>query len=235
MPYYTNTSKVYSINNIILHCVKTSILSVFPARLFAHVTGISYLCVSEGNPWPTTGKPRRRRLLPKRNSKLYFLPAKPKKVTLPASAKLGAITSQLGNLIKGIMRKELNAKYKYKRLELYLKPEEETLFRRKAARYKTISAMIRDAVKQFDDTATRGKIDAINRMTDLYLKHQQELSWLGGNFNQTVKRANELAIGQQLTPQFFEQVLYPQVEQIQALLHDIKREQHQIAKQLTHF
>jgi hypothetical protein len=124
---------------------------------------------------------------------------------------------------------------KTKRLWIRLSPDEETLFRRKAARYKTVSAMVRDAVRQFDDTATRGKIDAINRMTDLYLKHQQELSWLGGNFNQTVKRANELAIGQQLTPQFFEQVLYPQVEQIQSLLHDIKREQHQIAKQLTHF
>ena len=115
---------------------------------------------------------------------------------------------------------------KTKRLWIRLSPDEEALFRRKAARYKTVSAMVRDAVRQFDDTATRGKIDAINRMTDLYLKHQQELSWLGGNFNQTVKRANELAIGQQLTPQF---------EQIQALLHDIKREQHQIAKQLTHF
>ena len=124
---------------------------------------------------------------------------------------------------------------KTKRLWIRLSPDGETLFRRKAARYKTISAMVRDAVRQFDDTATRGKIDAINRMTDLYLKHQQELSWLGGNFNQTVKRANELAIGQQLTPQFIEQVLYPQVEQIQSLLHDIKREQHQIAKQLTHF
>ncbi len=124
---------------------------------------------------------------------------------------------------------------KTKRLWIRLSPDEESLFRRKAARYKTVSAMVRDAVRQFDDTATRGKIDAINRMTDLYLKHQQELSWLGGNFNQTVKRANELAISQQLTPQFFEQVLYPQVEQIQTLLHDIKREQHQIAKQLTHF
>ena len=124
---------------------------------------------------------------------------------------------------------------KTKRLWIRLSPDEESLFRRKAARYKTVSAMVRDAVRQFDDTATRGKIDAINRMTDLYLKHQQELSWLGGNFNQTVKRANELAISQQLTPQFFEQVLYPQVEQIQTLLHDIKREQHQIATQLTHF
>ena len=132
------------------------------------------------------------------------------------------------------MRKELNEKYKYKRLELYLKPDEEALFRRKAARYKTISAMVRDAVRQFDDTATRGKIDAINRMTDLYVKYQQDLSWLGGNFNQTMKRANELAISQELTPQFFEQVLYPQVTQLQQLITDIKREKHQIAKQLTH-
>ena len=122
-----------------------------------------------------------------------------------------------------------------KRLWIRLSPEEEALFRRKAARYKTVSAMVRDAVRQFDDTATRGKIDAINRMTDLYVKYQQDLSWLGGNFNQTVKRANELAIGQELTPQFFEQVLYPQVTQLQQLISDIKREQHQIAKQLTHF
>ena len=106
---------------------------------------------------------------------------------------------------------------------------------RKAARYKAVSAMIRDAVRQFDDTATHGKVKALKEMTALYRQYQQELSWLGGNFNQTVKRANELAISQQLTPQFFEQVLYPQVEQIQTLLHDIKREQHQIAKQLTHF
>ena len=124
---------------------------------------------------------------------------------------------------------------KTKRLWIRLSPEEEALFRRKAARYKTISQMVRDAVSQFDDTATHGKLDALRQMTALYRKYQQDLSWLGGNFNQTMKRANELAIGQELTPQFFEQVLYPQVEQIQALLHDIKREQHQIAKQLTHF
>ena len=70
-------------------------------------------------------------------------------------------------------------------------------------------------------------------MTDLYLKFQQDLSWLGGNFNQTMKRANELAIAQELTPQFFEQVLYPQVTEIQKLINSVKREQHDIAKRLT--
>lgn len=122
---------------------------------------------------------------------------------------------------------------KTKRLWIRLSPEEETLFKRKAARYTTISAMVRDAVKQFDDTATHGKLDALRQMTALYHKYQQDLSWLGGNFNQTMKRANELAIGQELTPQFFEQVLYPQITEIQKLINSIKREQHDIAKRLT--
>ena len=120
-----------------------------------------------------------------------------------------------------------------KRLWIRLSPEEETLFRHKATRYKTVSQMVRDAVSQFDDTATHGKLDALRQMTALYRKYQQDLSWLGGNFNQTMKRANELAIGQELTPQFFEQVLYPQVTEILKLLNSIKREQHDIAKQLT--
>ena len=122
---------------------------------------------------------------------------------------------------------------KTKRIWIRLSPEEDALFKRKAVRYTTISAMIRDAVKQFDDTATVGQIDALNKMTALYVKFQQDLSWLGGNFNQTMKRANELAIGQELTPQFFEQVLYPQVTEIQKLINSIKREQHDIAKRLT--
>ena len=122
---------------------------------------------------------------------------------------------------------------KTKRLWIRLSPEEEALFKRKAAHYSTVSAMVRDAVKQFDDTATVGQIDALNKMTDLYLKFQQDLSWLGGNFNQTMKRANELAIAQELTPQCFEQVLYPQVTEIQKLINSVKREQHDIAKRLT--
>ena len=75
-----------------------------------------------------------------------------------------------------------------------LTPEEDALFMRKAARYKAVSAMIRDAVRQFDDTATHGKVKALKEMTALYRQYQQELSWLGGNFNQTVKRANEPAV-----------------------------------------
>jgi len=37
---------------------------------------------------------------------------------------------------------------------------------------------IRDAVKQFNDIGTLRRIDALNEMTALYKKYQQELSWL---------------------------------------------------------
>lgn len=70
-------------------------------------------------------------------------------------------------------------------------------------------------------------------MTVLYKKYQQDLSWMGGNFNQVVNRANELAIANELTVSFFENVLFPQIMELQKLLTAIKQEQHQIAKRLT--
>lgn len=122
---------------------------------------------------------------------------------------------------------------KTKRIYIRLTPDDEALFRRKAARYQTVSAMVRDAVKQFDDTATLGKIDALHTMMEYYKRYEQQLSWLGSNFNQSVHRANELAISEELTPQFFEQVLYPQTKEIIRLIQEIKRQLSQVAIQLT--
>jgi hypothetical protein len=94
--------------------------------------------------------------------------------------------------------------------------------------------MVWDAIKLFDDKATIGKFDVLNEMVTLYRKYQQDLSWIGGNFNQVVKRANELAIGEELTlPYFQDRCSLPKIEELQHLLCDIKREQHQIAKKLT--
>ena len=122
---------------------------------------------------------------------------------------------------------------KTKRVYIRLTPDDEALFRRKAARYQTVSAMVRDAVKQFDDTATLGKIDVLHAMMDYYKRYEQQLSWLGSNFNQSVHRANELAISEELTPQFFEQVLYPQTKEIIGLIQELKRQLSQVAIQLT--
>lgn len=131
------------------------------------------------------------------------------------------------------MRKEDKAKYNYKRIEVYLTPKDAALFEKKAVHYKNWGPFIRDAVKQFNDLATKGKLEALCEMVNLYKKHQQELSWLGGNLNQAMKRANEMAQSKELSQSYYDEVLFPLVREIQEFLHDIKEEQHQIARILT--
>ena len=130
------------------------------------------------------------------------------------------------------MRKEDKAKYNYKRIEIYLSPKDATLFEKKAVHYKNWGPFIRDAVKQFNDIGTHRKIEALNEMTGLYKKYQQELSWIGGNLNQTAKRANELAIIGKLDQFYYDNLLYPRIMEIQKLICDIKDEQSLIVKRL---
>jgi hypothetical protein len=130
------------------------------------------------------------------------------------------------------MRKEDKAKYNYKRIEIYLSPKDAALFEKKAVHYKNWGPFIRDAVKQFNDIGTLRRIDALNEMTALYKKYQQELSWIGGNLNQTAKRANELAIIGKLDQFYYDNLLYPRIMEIQKLICDIKDEQSLIVKRL---
>ena len=122
---------------------------------------------------------------------------------------------------------------KTKRLWIRISAQDAELIKQKAANYMAVSSMIWDAIKQFDDTGTKRKIAALNEMTALYKKYQQDLAWMGGNFNQVVKRANELAIANELTLPYFEKVLYPKIMELQKLLTAVKQEQNQIAKRLT--
>ena len=122
---------------------------------------------------------------------------------------------------------------KTKRLWIRISAQDAELIKQKAVNYKTVSSMIWDAIKQFDDTGTKRKIAALNEMMAFYKKYQQDLAWMGSNFNQVVKRANELAIANELTLPYFEKVLYPQIMGLQKLLTAVKKEQHQIVKRLT--
>ena len=130
------------------------------------------------------------------------------------------------------MRKEDQAKYKYKRIEIYLNKKDAALFEKKAAHYKFWGPFIRDAVKQFNDKGTVRKLDALNEMVSLYKKHQDELSWIGGNLNQAVKRANELAKIGKLDQFYYSNLLYPRIKEIQELICEIKDEQQEIVKKL---
>jgi hypothetical protein len=162
---------------------------------------------------------------------LYFLPVIPSKSRLANFREAGVIALATRQFIQEKMRKEDKAKYNYKRIEIYLSPKDAALFEKKAVHYKNWGPFIRDAVKQFNDIGTLRRIDALNE-TALYKKYQQELSWIGDNLNQAVKRANELAIDGKLDQFYYDNVIFPQVREIQILICEIKDEQHTIAKKL---
>ena len=146
--------------------------------------------------------------------------------------KLVIIASQLGLKLLRTMRKDNKYRARYKRVELYLKPQELELFRRKASGYHSISEMIRDAVAQHNDLISIHKIDSLNELNSFYQKFQQNLGWLGGNFNQAVKRANELALTGNLSQEYYDTVIIPQVKMIIPLLEGIKAEHQRIAKKV---
>ena len=104
-----------------------------------------------------------------------------------------------------------------------LNDEELQLFQKKAQSYGgNTSAMIRDAVTLFDDKRTRGRIEAMSTLLSFYNKYQQQLSWLGGNFNQVMHRANELAIDDKLNESYFREVVMPKVKETVKTIREIK-------------
>lgn len=84
--------------------------------------------------------------------------------------------------------------------------------------------MIRDAVSRFDDKRTRGRIEAMTTLLTFYNKYQQQLSWLGGNFNQVMHRANELAIDGKLSENYFHEVIMPEAQTAVKVIRGIKAE-----------
>lgn len=111
------------------------------------------------------------------------------------------------------------------RLEIRLTEDESQMFQNKAKSYGgNVSAMVRDAVSRFDDKRTRGKIETMEALLQFYKKYQQQLSWLGGNFNQCMHRANELAIEGELNESYFRCILIPETRNAIQVIRSIKAE-----------
>lgn len=118
------------------------------------------------------------------------------------------------------------------RINLHLNNKELELFRNKAKNYSQMSAMIRDAVIQFDDIKTKGWITALNDLSILISNFSTELSKQGGNLNQITKRANELIFMGELDKMYYEEVISPQIKLLQKLVYDVKKQQSEIFKRL---
>ena len=118
------------------------------------------------------------------------------------------------------------------RVPLNLNDSELELFKKKATNYSNMSAMIRAAVSQLDDTKTKGWIKSLTELSILISKFSTELSKQGGNLNQITKRANELIYIGELDKDYYENVFLPQVKVLQKLTNDVKKLQSAIFKKL---
>lgn len=121
-------------------------------------------------------------------------------------------------------------KQRTERFEMRLTPEEAAGIREKSKRYHSVSNFIRMAVNEFSDTDAKTRLELCNDTARLCTKFQDELSWMGSNLNQAVKRANELAVAGLLSESYFKDILAPMIEGVEKMIKAVKSEQADIAR-----
>ena len=108
--------------------------------------------------------------------------------------------------------------------QLRLTPDEAALLKEKSEPYGSVSHYIRCAVAEYSNIHVRQRLELIQELGMFYRKFRNELSWAGGNLNQSVKRANELSVAGLLPPSYVREVLLPASLETQRILNGIKRE-----------
>lgn len=115
-----------------------------------------------------------------------------------------------------------NQKTKY--IKVRMTPEEQSALKEKLKEKEmTIATYVRSAMAEYSNTDARQRLELINNLGEFYRKFRDELSWAGGNLNQSVKRANELAVAGLLPPGYIREVLMPTILETQKVLNEIKR------------
>lgn len=112
---------------------------------------------------------------------------------------------------------------KTKYIKVRMTEEEVKKFKEKAADYDSVSHYVRCAIEEYSNINAKQRLELINELGTFYRKYWDELSWAGGNLNQAVKRANELAVAGKLVPYYIDKVLLPQIQTTQKTLSEIKR------------
>lgn len=122
-------------------------------------------------------------------------------------------------------------KQKTKVFQLRLTPEEVDIFKKKAKSAELpISQYILSAVNEHSNVNVRQKLKLIQTLGEFYRRYHSELSHIGGNLNQSVKRANELSVAGLLPPEYLREVLMPVIRETQDILSEIKRELEKVTK-----
>lgn len=106
--------------------------------------------------------------------------------------------------------------------QLRLTSDELLNLKEKAVPYQSVSNYIRKAVEEFTHVDVKQQIEMMQDLCAFYRKFQNELSWAGSNLNQSVKRANELAVAGLLAPSYVYEVLFPTIQDMQDTLNKMK-------------
>lgn len=116
-----------------------------------------------------------------------------------------------------------NLKTKY--IKVRMTPEEQAMLKKRLKEENmTIAYYVRSAMAEYSNIDIRERLRLINDLGAFYRKFRDELSWAGGNLNQSVKRANELAVAGLLPPSYIREVLMPTILGTQKTLTEIKRD-----------
>lgn len=102
--------------------------------------------------------------------------------------------------------------------------EEVRAFKEKSAEYKTVSHYVRKALEEYSNVSVRRQLELMQELGSFYRRYQSELSHIGGNINQAMKRANELAVSGLLPPSYIREVLLPVIQDTQETVNGIKRQ-----------
>lgn len=124
-----------------------------------------------------------------------------------------------------------NQKTKYVKIRVTL--DEAAQIKEKAASYTSITHYVRSALAEYSDINARQRLELINELGAFYRKYRNELSWMGGNLNQSVKRANELSVAGLLAPSYLQEVLLPTIQETLDTLNGIKRSLEAVTRKAT--
>ncbi len=124
----------------------------------------------------------------------------------------------------------MNQRTKY--FQLRLTPEEYTALKEKSASHTSVSHYIRSAIAEYSNVDARLRLRLLNELGEYYRRHQNELSHISGNLNQSVKRANELSVAGLLSDSYIKEVLTPSILDVQNTLDSLKRELLNVTKKV---
>ena len=109
-------------------------------------------------------------------------------------------------------------------IKIRMTREEMERIKEKSASYTSVSHFIRSAVAEHSGVGAKQKLELIRELGGFYREFRSGLSHIGGNLNQSVRRANELSAAGLLPPGYVTEILMPAILETRNTLDGIKKE-----------